>query len=176
MTLQIHPVAEIDSSDLRALVVDNLGALLGDGARLVENLPQIDGCCLAVSDTHDGPVLLSFDAVDPQQALLAGLARMDLLGSEMAAQLLHDYQPPAELLVLAPAAPPGYLLFSGPCPVNWRRIQVLSVNGELGMVIAPVVDETAANPAAVAPIPLDRRPTIVESVMNPEEEQHFSQL
>jgi hypothetical protein len=47
---------------------------------------------------------------------------------------------------------------------------VLSVNGELDMVIAPVVKETAA----AAPVQLERRPTIVESVHNPEEERHFS--
>ncbi|MGB5718470.1 MAG: hypothetical protein WBN81_15420 [Gammaproteobacteria bacterium] len=172
MTLQIHAVAEIEPSELRSLVVDNLGALLGEGARLVENMPQIDGCCLATSDTHNGSVLLSFDAVDPQRALLTGLARVDQLGSEMAALFLQDYQPPAELLVLAPAAPPGLTLFSGACPVSWRHIQVLSVNGEFGMVINPAAEETTA----AEPIPLQRQPTIVESVLNQEEEQHFSQL
>ena len=172
MTLQIHAVTEISSSDLRRLVVDNLVALLGEGAMLVENMPHIDGCCVAISDRHDGPVLLSFDAVDSRRALLGGLGWMDQLGSEMATLLLQDYHPPTGLLVLAPAAPPGLILFSGPCPVSWRRIQVLSVNGELGMVIDPVVEETAA----AAPVHLERRPTIVESVLNPEEERHFSQL
>ena len=172
MTLQIHAVSEIDSSDLRSLVVDNLTALLGEGARLVENMPQIDGCCLATSDTHDGPVLLSFDALDPQRALLTGLARLDQLGSEMATMFLKDYHPPTELLVLAPAAPPGLTLFGGSGPVSWRCMQVLSVNGEFGMVIAPAIEETAAAEL----IPLEKRPTIVESGLNPEEEQHFSQL
>ena len=173
MTLQIHAVTEIDSSELRELVVDNLGALLGDGARLVENMPYIDGCCLATSDAHeDGPLLLSFDASDPQQALLTGLSRMDQLGSEMAALFLQDYRPPAGLLILAPGAPPGLTLFGGACPVSWRRIEVMSVNGELGMVVAPVNDAVAT----ATPIPLQRHPTIVESVLNPEEEQHFSQL
>ena len=67
MTLQIHAVTEIGSSDLRRLVIDNLGALLGEGARLVGNLPQIDDCCIATSNTYDGPMLVSFDAVDPQR-------------------------------------------------------------------------------------------------------------
>jgi hypothetical protein len=172
MTLQIHAVTEIGSADLRRLVVDNLGALLGEGARLVENMPHLDGCCVATSDRHDGPVLLSFDAIDSRRALLTGLARMDELGSEMATLFLQDYLPPTGLLVLAPSAPPGLILFSGSCPVSWRRIQVLSVNGELGMVITPVVEETTAE----APVQLERRPTIVESVLNPEEERHFSQL
>lgn len=172
MTLQIHAVTEIGSSDLRRLVVDNLGALLGEGARLVENIPHLDDCCVATSLTHDGPVLLSFDAVDSRRALLTGLSRMDQLGSEMATLFLQDYLPPAGLLVLAPAAPPGLALFNEPCHVGWRRIQVLSVNGELGMVIGPVVEETAA----AAPVQPERRPTIVESVLNPEEERHFSQL
>ena len=172
MTLQIHNVTEITSSDLRRLVVDNLGALLGEGARLVENIPHLDDCCVATSHSHDGPVLLSFDAVDSQRALLIGLSRMDQLGSEMATLFLQDYVPPAGLLVLAPVSPPGMTLFCGPCPVSWRRIQVLSVNGELGMVTEPLVQETAAA-ASVQP---ERRPTIVESVLNTEEERHFSQL
>jgi hypothetical protein len=172
MTLQIHAVTEIGSSDLRRLVADNLGTLLGGGASLVENMPHIDGCCVATSDRHVGPVLLSFDAVDSQRALLTGLTWMDQLGSEMATLFLRDYHPPTGLLVLAPAAPPGLTLFSGSCPVSWRRIQVLSVNGELGMVIAPIIEETAD----AAPVQLERRPTIVESVLNPEEERHFSQL
>jgi hypothetical protein len=172
MTLQIQAVTKIGSSDLRTLVIDNLDALLGEGARLVENMPQIDGCCVATSDRHDGPVLLSFDAVDSQQALLTGLVRLDQLGSEMAALFLQDYRPPTGLLVLAPAAPPGMMLFSGHCPVSWRRFQVLSVNGELGMVIEPIIEEAVA----AAPVHLERRPTIVESVLNPEEDRHFSQL
>ena len=172
MTLQIHTVEEIDSSDLRNLVVDNLDTLLGNGARLVENIPQIDGSCLATSDAHDGPVLLSFCAGDPERALLTGLSRMDQLGSETATLFLQDYVPPTGLLVLAPAAPPGLALFSGACPVSWRSIQVLSVNDELGMVIGPVIEETTAA-ASVQP---ERRPTIVESVLSPEEERHFSQL
>jgi hypothetical protein len=175
MTLQIHPVTEIETSDLRNLVIDNLGCLLGEGARLVEPMPQLEGCCLAVSDAQHEPVLLSFDAADPRRALLTGLARMDQLGSDMAALFLQDYQPPARLLVLAPAAPPGATLFGDSCPVGWRRIQILSVNGELGMVIEPLVEGGAAG-AVASPIPLERRPTIVESVLNPEEEQHFSQL
>ena len=176
MTLQIHPVTEIEASDLRNLVIDNLGSLLGEGARLVEAIPQLDGCCLATSDTQDGPVLLSFDAADPRRALLTGLARMDQLGSDMAALFLQEYQPPARLLVLAPAAPPGATLFGESCPVGWRRIQILSVNEELGMVIDPLVEEGVTGTGAVTPLPLERRPTIVESVLNPEEEQHFSQL
>ena len=83
MTLQIHAVSEIGSSDLRRLVVDNLTALLGEGTRLVENMPQIDDCCLATSDTHDGPVLLSFDAVDPQRGL-------DLLRPRVAVDQVSD--------------------------------------------------------------------------------------
>jgi hypothetical protein len=97
---------------------------------------------------------------------------MDRLGSDMAALFLPDYLPPTGLLVLAPAAPPGLSLFSGPCPISWRRIQVLSVNGELGIVIGQVIEETTASTS----VQLKRRPTIVESVLNPEEERHFSQL
>jgi hypothetical protein len=172
MTLQIHAVTEIESSELQGLVIENLGALLGDGARLVKNMPQIDGCCLATADRHDGMVLISFDAVDPQRALLTGLSRMDQLRSEMASLFLQDYRPPAALLVLSPEAPPGLTLLGGPCPVSWRPIQVLSVNGEFGMMVAPVAEATAA----AVPIPLESRPTIVETVLNTEEEQHFSQL
>jgi hypothetical protein len=135
-------------------------------------MPQIDGCCLATSNRHNGPVLLSFDAVNPQRALLTGLARLDQLGSEIAKLFLQDYHPPTELLVLAPEPPPGLTLFGGPCPVSWRCIQVLSVNGEFGMVIAPVVEETAIAEL----IPLESRTAIVESALTPEEEQHFSQL
>jgi hypothetical protein len=172
MTLQIHPVAEVHTSDLRRLIIDNLGALLGEGARLVDNMPHIDGCCLAASDGHDRPLLLSFHAADAQRALLTGLAWMDKLDSETARLFLQDNHLPGGLLVLAPAAPPGLTLFRGACPVSWQRIQVLSVNGELGLVIAPLVEETTS----AAPIRAERRPTIVESVLSPEEERHFSQL
>jgi len=172
MTLQIHTVSEIDSSDLQRLVIDNLDALLGEGARLIENMPRMDGCCLATSELHDGPVLLSFDAADPQRALLTGLTRMDQLNSEAATLFLQDYQPPAGLLVLAPEAPPGLTLFGAPCPISWRHIQVLSVNGEFGMIVNPTVHNTL--PAM--PIHPEQRPTVIKPVFTPEEEQHFSQL
>jgi len=172
MTMHIHSVTDIDPSDLRNLVVEQLGELLGEGARLVEPALPVDGCCLATSDRHEAPVLISFDAHDPQRALLTGLARMDQLGSETAALFLQGGRSPAGLLVLAPAAPPGETLFGDSCPVSWRRIQVLSVNGELGMMIQPAETETAV----AAPIPLVTRPAIVEQEFSPEEEQHFSHL
>ena len=172
MTLHIHAVTEIDPSELRNLVVEQLDALLGHGARLVEAVPPLEGCCLATSEGREAPLLLSFDALDPQRALLTGLARLDQLNSDTAALFVQDFQPPAGLLVLAPAAPPGQFLFNGPCPVSWRRIQVLSVNDEFGMVIDPVVTATA--PAA--PVSLVPGPRVVEAEFSPEEEQHFSQL
>lgn len=172
MTLQIHAVSEIDPSDLHRLVVDNLGALLGEGAVLIENMPRMDGCCLATSELHDGTVLLSFDAADPQQALLTGLGRMDQLNSETATLFLQDYQPPAALLILAPEAPPGLTLFDKACPISWRHIQVLSVNGEFGMIVNPTVHHTSP----VTPIHPEQRPTKIEPAFTPEEEQHFSQL
>jgi hypothetical protein len=170
MTLHIHAVTEVDSSDLYNLVVDRLDSLLGDGACPVESVPPIEYCCLATSDAHQAPVLISFDLHDPQQALLTGLARLDQLGSETAALFLQ--QAPVELLILAPAAPPGQILFNGPCPVSWRRIQVLSVNGELGMVIDPVVEETAT-PARISLVP---SLAADEPEFSEEEAQHFNQL
>jgi len=63
-------------------------------------------------------------------------------------------------------------MYGGGASGSWQHIQVLSVNGEFGLVITPVAEETTA----AKPTPIEHRPTIVESALNPEEEQHFSQL
>ena len=97
---------------------------------------------------------------------------MDQLNSNTAALFLQDHQPPAALLILAPEAPPGLTLFDAACPISWRHIQVLSVNGELGMIVTPAVHH--ASP--VTPIRPEQRPAIIEAGFTPEEEQHFSQL
>lgn len=176
MSLLIQPVAEIDPRDLRTLVLDNLGTLLGDGSKPVDSLPDADECCLTATDPDGDPLLLSFDAQDPQRALLDGLCRMDLLDSDVATLFVHDYRPPARLLVLAPEPPPGMSLFDGRCAIGWQRLQVVSVNGELGILLDTQAEEAATLPANVETIPFESRSDDEEATLNEAEEEHFNQL
>jgi len=176
MTILIHPVTEIDPSDLRALVLDNLSTLLGDGSKPVDNMPDVDACCLTAADPDGDPVLLSFDTMDPQRALLGGLSRMDLLDSEVAALFVPDYRPPTRLLVLTPEPPPGMSLFDGRCAIDWQRLQVLSVDGKLGILLDTPCEDANTRPANVETIPFEPRSGSAESELSEEEEEHFKQL
>ncbi|MGB5338558.1 MAG: hypothetical protein WBO06_05635 [Gammaproteobacteria bacterium] len=177
MTLQIHPVTEIDPRELRTLVLDNLGKLLGEGTNHLDNIPDIDERCLTATDPDGNTLLLSFDALDPERALLGGLNRMDLLDSDVAALFVQGYSPPARLLVLTPEPPPGMSLFDGRCAIDWLRLQVLSVNGELGLLLDTQAADTTARPSNVETIPFEPRSgSTEEPVLSTEEEEHFKQL
>ena len=174
MTLHIRSMTDITPERVRDLVLENLKALIGDGYMFVEDMPGNDERCVLVSDTHDELTLLGIDGMDSERAMLSGLARIDELGSQLARMFEPEQRAPVRLLVLSPEPPPGLKLFENGCPVRWKRIQVLSVNGELGLLFEPVDDQPVAETSVIESAAAEsahREPAFTE-----EEAEHFSQL
>jgi hypothetical protein len=135
MPLAIRLATHVSPQRLRDLIMDNLDALVGEGARAWDDMPALDDCCLGVLDAQNELTLVSFDPADPTRALTNGLGRMDELGSDLAARLLSPYRPPARLLVLAPEPPPGASALARSGFVDWATFRVLNVNGEFGLLL-----------------------------------------
>ena len=135
MSLAIRLATSVSPQRLRDLVVDNLTQMLGEGTRPWDDMPGMDDGCLGAVDAHNELVLVSFDGEDASRALLNGLTCMEALSSELATQLLSPYRKPARLLVLAPTPPPGASLLQGSGALEWMTFQVLSVNGEFGLLL-----------------------------------------
>ena len=107
MTLHIRSMTDITPERVRDLVLENLKALIGDGYRFVEDMPGNDERFVLVSDTHDELTLLGIDGMDPERAMLSGLARIDELGSQLARMFEPEQRTPVRLHVLSPEPPPG---------------------------------------------------------------------
>ena len=135
MPLSIRLASNVSPQRLRHLIVENLSALLGEGARVWDEVPSLHDCCFGVLDTRNDLILVSFDAEDPTRALLNGLTSMEALASDLAARLLTPYRKPSRLLVVAPAPPPGASVLEASGFIDWATFRVLSVNGEFGLLL-----------------------------------------
>jgi hypothetical protein len=135
MPLAIRLATHVSPQRLRDLILDNLDALVGEGARAWDEMPALDDGCLGVMDAQNELILVSFDPADPHRALTNGLGRLDELGSDLAARLLRPYHPPSRLLVLAPQPPPGAAALARTGFVDWATFRVLNVNGEFGLLL-----------------------------------------
>ena len=78
--------------------------------------------------------------------------------------------------MLAPEPPPGMSLFDGRCAISWQRLQILSVNGEFGMLLDTPAEGLAKRPDNVEPIPLESHQDNTEAELSEQEEEHFKQL
>jgi len=146
MPLAIRLATHVSPQRLRDLILDNLDALVGEGARVWEEMPALDDGCIGVMSAQNELILVSFDPADPIRALTNGLGRMDELGSDLAARLLRPYHPPSRLLVLAPEPPPGAAALVRSGFVDWATFRVLNVNGEFGLLL----EASGRKPAAPA--------------------------
>jgi hypothetical protein len=168
MPLTIRPATGVSAQRLRDLILDNLDAILGDGARAWDDMPPVDECCLGAIDAQNDLILVSFDPTDATRALTTGLRCLDELTSELAARLLTPYRRPSRVLVLSPAPPPGSRALSRTGVVGWAGFRVLNVNGEFGLLLEPTAPSTGE--------PLSARETPAAANLNPEEEKFFQTL
>lgn len=149
--IQSEPIP--GGAELRKLVADALGSVLGAARVVAPELPLPGGPVLAV-DGEGEPVLVSFDAGDAETALVNGLSAMEALCAKgglalcMCGGMPASARPEAlRLMVLAPEVPSGVALVAeGRSRVSIYTFSALRINGELSLLVEPW-----AAPAATAP-------------------------
>jgi hypothetical protein len=166
MPIAIRLATNVSAQRLRDLVVENLEELLGEGSRPWDAMPPLDPRCVGAVDAQNNLTLVSFDPVDPKQALATGLRCMDELGSDLAARLVNPYRRPSHLLVLASEPPPGAGVLASSGLLSWATFRVLSVNGEFGLLVESGLSGKREGLTAV--VPEDRGPA--------EDERRFQAL
>ncbi len=167
MTLDIRIASGVTPDQLAQLVADNLPRLLPDVDFTEDQVPRIGENCLQI-ETADRTILIAFEVEDGRKALVAGLEVLDD----------PDITGEPELLILSRFQPPGLRLLSRLPGLSWQSIRVLTVNGELGLLIEPVPQPHAARPPAPAAVvePESTPAADPEDNLSEEEENYFQQL
>ena len=167
MKLRIRSHSQCDREELRALLIDAADELVGTDNCLLEAQLPWDGHPILLTDANRHPVLVSFDLLNSQAALLSGLHGTDQLAAALPwinrvyRQLEQRHKPP-RLVVVTGEPPPGsqaVLRASGPA-LSLFSCKVLSVNGDTGILLEPL-NEARLN------LQLNGAPTAVKAVATP---------
>lgn len=192
MKLCIEKADVVDREVLRALLIDALDELTGDKSQLLEPKLPWDGQPILVADAEHHPVLISFDPVNSQSALLNGLQATEQIATALpwinqVYAALHKQQHPPRLVVISHDPPPGAAALLAGCPgLKLFSYKVLKVNEETGLLLEPVgtYDEVASSmepeSGSESPIMTKTREPVSGPVAVPplseEEKTYFRQL
>jgi hypothetical protein len=189
MKLHIHSRNTQDREELRTLLIDTLGDLLGDGHHVLEAKLPWDGHPILAADAAAHPVLISFEPDNSQAALINGLAGVEQLSAALpwinqVYDVLGNRQLPPRLIIISSDAPPGSGAILTECPnLLLYTYKVLRVNSDTGVWLERI-ENKAGVPGTQAPgAPVNRtgaRPTLAKAVSLPElseeENNYFQQL
>jgi len=162
MKLRIQSAQVSDREQLRTLLLDNLEQLVGDNARILETKLPWEGHPILVADTRQRPVLISFDPLNAQAALLGGLQAAEQISQALAwinevYAALDRQQHPPRLVVVSPQPPPGADSILTACPdLRLFSYRALQVNGDTGLWLESVGntrDETDSDTVPARPRP-----------------------
>jgi hypothetical protein len=188
MTLRIQTSAVNDKEDLRTLLLDAVSELTGGQGEILEPKLAWDGHPMLLADAQQHPVVVSFDPVQAQAALLNGLQAAERLSAALpwvnqVYDTLQKKQNPPRLVVISQDPPPGAAAILACCPrLQLYQYKVLTVNGEAGLWLERVEDSPTSAPA---PKPEIMQPTLVASrpstddtlpTLSDEESAYFQQL
>ena len=187
-----------DREELRTLLLDAAEQLAGPHTQVLEPRLPWDGHPLLLVDAARHPVLVSFDPVNAQAALLNGLNSVQMLATALpwlnrVYEALEERQLPPRLVVVTPEPPPGAsTILTGCRDLRLLQYRALRVNGETGLLLEPGPGEDAAGPASpprepepvvvpdtdgAAPVrAVPANPAEAELSLTPDEESYFQQL
>ncbi len=144
MKLCIKTSDVIDREVLRTLLIDAANELTGGKSQLLEPKLPWDGHPILVADAELHPVLISFDPVNSQSALLSGLQATEQIATALpwvnqVYAALGNQQRPPRLVVVSHDPPPGAAALLVGCPdLKLFSYKVLKVNEETGLYLEPV--------------------------------------
>jgi len=191
MKLCVKTSDVIDREVLRTLLIDAANDLTGDKSQLLEPKLPWDGHPILVADAELHPVLISFDPVNSQSALLNGLQATEQIATALpwvnqVYAALGNQQRPPRLVVVSHDPPPGAGALLVGCPgLKLFSYKVLKVNEETGLYLEPVGthgETSTAMPSdtGAPPVMEESRQEVKGSVallqLSEEEKNYFQQL
>jgi len=151
MKLCIKTADVVDREVLRTLLIDALDELTGDKSQILEPRLPWDGQPILVVNAEHHPVLISFDPVNGQSALLNGLQATEQIATALpwinqVYAALDKQQRPPRLVVISHDAPPGAAALLAGCPgLKLFSYKVLRINEDTGLLLEPVVTDGNAS-------------------------------
>jgi len=190
MKLCIKTSDVIDGEVLRTLLIDAANELTGGKSQLLEPKLPWDGHPILVADAELHPVLISFDPINSQSALLSGLQATEQIATALpwvnqVYAALGNQQRSPQLVVVSHDPPPGAAALLVGCPgLKLFSYKVLKVNEEAGLYLEPVGthNEISTGMPAVTTAPvmeeLSEAPNgpVVLPPLSEEEKNYFQQL
>ncbi|MFZ0470788.1 MAG: hypothetical protein WAL92_17825 [Thiogranum sp.] len=195
MKLRITSAPHCNREELRTLLIDAADELAGGNSCLLEAKLPWDGHPILLADAEGHPVLVSFDLADSQAALVSGLHATDQLAvalpwvNQVYAPLQQRQKAP-RLVVVSSEPPPGseaVLRTRSGAGLTMFSCRVLSVNGDMGILLEPLDGAPVARAAVTrlahatqpaVPEVAPPAPRATESVpsLSDEERAYFQQL
>ncbi len=190
MKLCIKTSDIIDQEVLRTLLIDAANELTGGESQLLEPKLPWDGHPILVADAGLHPVLISFDPVSSQSALLNGLQATEQIATALpwvnqVYAALGNQQRSPRLVVISLDPPPGAAALLVACPgLRLFSYKVLKINEETGLYLEPVgtSDESTATMPSSTRAPIMEQPReavkgpVALSQLSEEEKNYFQQL
>ncbi|MFQ5643543.1 MAG: hypothetical protein ACE5FQ_07570 [Thiogranum sp.] len=192
MKLCMRTTDVVDAGELRALLIDAADELTGGESRLLEPKLPWDGYPILLADMNNRPVLISFDPVNSQAALLNGLQATEQVATALpwinqVYDALHKQLRPPRLVVISHEPPPGAASLLAGCPdLKLFSYKVVRINEETGLLLEPVT--TSGDTACIDALPdnepapvtvkneLPRTGPVALPTLSDEEKSYFRQL
>jgi len=180
----------IDTDELRTLLIDAADELTDGESRLLEARLPWDGHPILLADAQHRPVLISFDPLNSQAALLNGLQATEQVATALpwinqVYDALHKQLRPPRLVVISHDPPPGATALLAGCPdLKLFSYKVVRIDRETGLLLEPVVtgSDTATNtaperePPVAAKNEAPRTGPVALPTLSAEEKNYFRQL
>ena len=145
MRLCVKTADMVDREVLRALLIEAVDDLTGSESQLLEPKLPWDGHPILVADAEHHPVLISFDPINSQSALLSGLQATEQIATALpwinqVYAALHKQLRPPRLVVISHDPPPGAAALLAGCPkLKLFSYKVVRINEETGLLLEPVI-------------------------------------
>lgn len=190
MKLCTRTTDTIDADALRALLIDAANELTGGESRLLEARLPWDGYPILLADAQNHPVLVSFDPINSQAALLNGLRATEQVATALpwlnqVYDALQKQLRPPRLMVVSYDPPPGAGALLAGCPdLKLFGYKVVRIRQEAGLLLEPVSTgrDTCSDAAPEPEAPLatrQERPRtrpVALPTLSDEEKNYFRQL
>lgn len=147
MRLCVKTEGAVDREALRALLIEAVDDLTGGKSQLLETTLPWDGHPILVADAEHHPVLISFDPINSQSALLSGLQATEQIATALpwinqVYTALHKQLRPPRLVVISHDPPPGAAALLAGCPkLKLFSYKVVRINEETGLLLEPVITD-----------------------------------
>lgn len=147
MRLCVKTEGVIDREILRALLIEAVDDLTGGKSQLLETTLPWDGHPILAADAEHHPVLISFDPVNSQSALLSGLQATEQVATALpwinqVYAALHKQLRPPRLVVISHDPPPGAAALLAGCPkLKLFSYKVVRIKEETGLLLEPVIPD-----------------------------------